>query len=102
MLSYKLGNWRADPVIEAYQSLSQRVGQQVFISELTQDFYFPGHRRAVSGSGDEAKYRWQVDYDVTAYSDHGAVVLKPHRVIFACGDLVNIRPVADLALRGEL
>ena len=36
--------------------------------------------------------------DHKACSDHGAVGLKPHRVIAACGDLDDVCPAADLKL----
>ena len=54
MLSYELGHRWADPVIEIYEGLSQRVGQQVSISKLTENLYFLGHCRAVGCGGDEA------------------------------------------------
>jgi len=34
---------------------------------------------------------------VPSHSDHGAVGCKPHSVKAACGDLDDIRPVADIA-----
>ena len=37
MLSRELGYWWADLVLELQQTLPQRVGEQVFISELTQN-----------------------------------------------------------------
>jgi len=54
MLSYEFGHRWTDSVIEIYQSLSQGVGQQIFISELTENLYFLSHWRAVGCSGDEA------------------------------------------------
>ena len=65
MPSYEFGYWRADPVIDVYQSLSQRVRQQVFISELTENLYFLSHWRAVGCGGNEAtllvggRWRWR-------------------------------------------
>ena len=40
--------------------------------------------------------------DLRARGDHDAVVLKPHRVIFACVDLSDVRPAADIALPGAV
>jgi len=54
MFSYELSHRWADPVIKPHQTLSQGVGEQVFIAELTQNFYFLGHWCAVDGGGDEA------------------------------------------------
>ena len=58
MLSYELGYWWADHIVKLHQSFSHRVGQQVFISELTQNFYFLCHWRAVGGGGNEAPKGW--------------------------------------------
>jgi hypothetical protein len=38
-----------------------------------------------------------VDPSRGAHSDHGAAVLKPHRVSSACSDLFDLRPVAEIA-----
>ena len=56
MLSYELGYWWTDCVVEIYEGSSQRVGKQIFISELTQNLYFLGHWTAVD-SGDGAARR---------------------------------------------
>jgi len=54
MLSYELSHWRADLVLKLQQTLPQWVGEQVFVSELTQNSYFLGHWGGVSCGGDEA------------------------------------------------
>ena len=55
MLVCELGDWRADPVIEIYQSSFQRIGKQVCISEAIDNLYFLRHRAAVDSSGNEAR-----------------------------------------------
>ena len=55
MLSYKLGYWWTDSVLKLHQSCSNRVGEQAFISELTQNSYFLGHWGAVGCGGYKAR-----------------------------------------------
>ena len=43
MLSYELGYWWADSVIEIYEGLSYWISKQVFVSELTENLYFSSH-----------------------------------------------------------
>ena len=56
MLSYELSHWRADLVVKLQQTLPQRVGEQVFVFELTQNYYFLCRWAGVSWGGDEAPW----------------------------------------------
>jgi len=57
MLSYELSHWRAGLVVKLQQTFPQRVGEQVFVSELTQNSYFLCRWGGVSCGGDEAPWR---------------------------------------------
>lgn len=45
------------PVIEAYECASHRVGQQVLVSERSEDYHLIGHCTPVGRGGDEAAAR---------------------------------------------
>jgi hypothetical protein len=55
MLSYELNHWRAEIVVKLQQT-AQRIGEQVFLSELTQNSYFLCNWSGVSCGIDKAPW----------------------------------------------
>jgi len=53
MLSYELGHRWANLVVEIYKSFPHWFGEQIFISELTQNLYFLGHGRDIGCSSNK-------------------------------------------------